>query len=113
LSSPSSTFFSSTLFIMKTLLTLLSAGVLGLIIGGIPGYLTGQPIGVESGKIGGVCAIADAAVQAKVLTLDQVAQLGAAMPTRITASQASAFATTPDNGEGCKRAVAGMVQGTN
>jgi hypothetical protein len=97
---------------MKTLLTLFSAGVLGLIIGGVPGYLTGQPLGVESGKIGGVCAIADAAVQAKVLTPDQAAQLGAATSTRISASQASDFATVPENGEGCKRAVTGMVQGT-
>jgi hypothetical protein len=97
---------------MKTLLTLFSAGVLGLIIGGIPGFLAGQPLGIESGKIAGVCAIADASVQAKVLTLDQVAQLGAAMPTRISASLASGFTMTPDNGEGCKRAVTSMVQGT-
>lgn len=97
---------------MKTLLTLFGAGILGLIIGGIPGYLAGQPIGVESGKVAGVCAIADAAVQAKVLTLDQVEQLGAAVPTKISVSQASDFTAAPDSGEGCKRAVTGMVQGT-
>ncbi|MCU0569491.1 MAG: hypothetical protein MUF49_23315 [Oculatellaceae cyanobacterium Prado106] len=77
---------------MKTLLILLGAGVLGLIGGGIPGYLAGQPIGVESGTIAGICSFSNTALQAKVLTPEQLEKLGTAIPTQYAANTLASHA---------------------
>jgi hypothetical protein len=97
---------------MKTLLILLGAGIIGLVGGGIPGYLAGQPQGVDSGILSGVCNVADAAVLAKVLTVDQAEQLGKAVPAKISAREISSHLSgVTDAGEGCKRSLQGMMQG--
>lgn len=97
---------------MKFFLTIAGAGILGLIVGAIPGYLKGQPFAVASGTISGVCSVADAAVQAKVLTPDQAEQLGAAFPERVSPSEAKNHINGVQGvGEGCKRALTGMAQG--
>jgi hypothetical protein len=98
--------------IMKTFLTLLGAGIIGFIGGGIPGYLVGQPIGTEASTLNGVCDVADAAVLAKVLTLDQAEQLGKAVPLKISASEVAEFVKSiQDVGDGCKRSLEGVAQG--
>jgi hypothetical protein len=96
---------------MKTTLIFLGAGIIGLIGGGIPGYLAGRPVGVEASTLNGVCDVADAAVFAKVLTADQAGQLGKAVPLKISASEASEFVKSiQDVGDGCKRSLEGVAQ---
>jgi uncharacterized membrane protein required for colicin V production len=97
---------------MKTVLILLGAGVIGLIGGAIPGYLTGRPVGFGTGALSGVCEVSDAAVLAKVLTVDQAEQLGKAVSPKIPASDVANFTKyIPQVGDGCKRLIKGVSKG--
>jgi hypothetical protein len=98
---------------MKTVLMLLGAAAIGLMGGGIAGYTTGLPVGAGAGMLKGICEVTDAAVLAKVLTVDQATQLGKAIPQKFSANEVANFTKNmPDVGEGCKRSLKGVPQGS-
>jgi hypothetical protein len=97
---------------IKTVLILLGAGIVGLIGGGIPGYFAGKPVGVGAGTVKGICEVTDAAVLVKVLTVAQAERLGKAVTPKIPASEVANFLKhIPDVGDGCKQSLAGVAQG--
>jgi uncharacterized membrane protein (UPF0136 family) len=96
---------------MKTIVTVLVPPLVGLLVGGLLGYVVVGAKAKNVAILAGTCSIVDLAVKEKILTPDQAEKLGLAMAKQVNVKDSSGFVNNnSDAGEGCQRAFKGIVQ---
>lgn len=100
---------------MKAISAIVLSVLFGLFIGGRVGRLVGGSSSKTMGAIDGICAVADAAVAAKVLSPEQAEKLGStqAQTLKVSAKKAQDYLNNrPREGDICRRIVNGIAQAT-